>query len=640
MRGGLAAILVLLGGALARGGAGDVQTRTDHPWYPGELACSTFPRLFATQAEAYRRATGRDVQSDEDKAIAAWYWRNTHYYHSTEGGRDLWGTGPGQGLDNVNREYWNGLFADGFSLCFATHAQWQGEMQALLGRGRSRCCGVPGHTSFEVYLTGGAYGAGRWALLDHDISTIYFTPDGARLMSLTEVSAGLDKLLGRTAEQNRGWLPGGLHPGDPQAYRSFDTAMYGYGYAGAPPLVHLRAGESVRRYLAPGLEDGKTFVFWGINYAAGGIPGPHRDRTWVNQPEKMYRAARDAGSRFGQWYGNAVYTYRPDFARGAYREAVVDESAGHVTLEFSTPYIIGCTPVDLAPEKQLRAVYAPGAKNGLVIEGRISCPVSLSVDHGRSWSRAEQAGDRLDLTDLVKGRRQYWLRLHAGAKSLAQCDLTIRTVCQASLSIVPRLTAGKNRITYSAGGTASLAAGPDMGLAVAHVVEGAIGGSRPVTLKLAAPRGEKGVHVYAAQRQASGNPPRDVKYNIDCSADGGRTWLPLVDEQPLIRHEPEPGDCWSQSHVWGDAAVPPTSGPVLVRFDSAGRTLQRCEAHLIYEVENTSPVKVTYAWKEDGQVKTAAHTYAAAVVDDASWTIDAGAAPETLWVEYAAEAPQ
>jgi len=272
MRATLVAILVLVCSRVTLGGVGDVQTKTDHPWYPGELSCSTFARLFRTQAEAYRRATGRDVRSDEDRAIASWFWRNTHYYHCTEGARDLWGKGFGQGIDDVSREYWNGLFADGFSLCYATHAQWQGEMQALFGPGRARCCGVPGHTTFEVYLTGGSYGTGRWALLDHDVSTIYFTPDGARLMSLVEVCENLEQLLDRKAEQNRGWLPGGLHPSDPQAYKSFHTAMYAYGYAGAPPMVHLRAGESIRRYPAPGLEDGKTFVYWGSTMARAESP--------------------------------------------------------------------------------------------------------------------------------------------------------------------------------------------------------------------------------------------------------------------------------------------------------------------------------------------------------------------------------
>lgn len=631
------AVLILVCSTATLGGVGDVQTKTDHPWYPGELSCSTFSRLFRTQAEAYRRATGRDVQGDEDRAIASWFWRNTHYCHCTEGARDLWGKGPGQGPDDVSREYWNGLFADGFSLCYATHAQWQGEMQALFGPGRARCCGVPGHTTFEVFLTGGPYGTGRWALLDHDVSTVYFTPDGARLMSLLEVCENIEQLLGRKAEQNRGWLPGGLHPSDPQAYKSFDTAMYAYGYAGAPPIVHLRAGESIRRYPAPGLEDGKTFVYWGINYGAGGIPGPHRDRTWVNQPEKMYRAARDAGSRLGQWYGNAVYTYRPDFSGGSYREAVVDESANHVTLEFDTPYTIGCTPANLAPEKQMKAIYEPGARNGLVILGRATCPVRVSLDRGRTWNSAEPEADRIDLTDFVKGRQHYWLRFDAPARDLARSGVTIRTVCQASLSIIPRLQAGVNRITYSADGLACLSAGPEMGLAEAHVIEGKIGGAGAVTLQLKTPRGERAVHLYAAQRQASGNPPRDVSYNIDCSVDGGRTWQAVVDEMPVIRHDPEPDDCWSQSHVWGDAALAGSTERVLVRFNPAGRTLQRCEAHLVYRVENTSPATVTYAWKDaDGSLQTASHMYAAGVAEDSTWTIDAGANPEMQWVEYAA----
>ena len=55
-------------------------------------------------------------------------------------------------------------------------------------------------------------------------------------------------------------------------------------------MVHLRSGETLRRYLRPGLEDGKTFVFWGRNYDANAIPGPTRDRTWVNQPDKMYHS--------------------------------------------------------------------------------------------------------------------------------------------------------------------------------------------------------------------------------------------------------------------------------------------------------------------------------------------------------------
>ena len=77
-------ILVIAAAAAATGaGAGAVepQVRTDHLWFPGELSCSTFERLFATQAKLYERETGRKADTDEDKALASWYWRNLHFYH-------------------------------------------------------------------------------------------------------------------------------------------------------------------------------------------------------------------------------------------------------------------------------------------------------------------------------------------------------------------------------------------------------------------------------------------------------------------------------------------------------------------------------------------------------------------------------
>ena len=101
---------------------------------------------------------------------------------------------------------------------------------------------------------------------------------------------------------------------------------------GPPPIVHLRRGETLRRYLRPGLEDGKTFVFWGRNYNTGDIAGPERDLTWVNQPDKMHGSQVGTPPRVGQArYGNAVYTYRPDFTED-YREGVLDEDDRHWCL--------------------------------------------------------------------------------------------------------------------------------------------------------------------------------------------------------------------------------------------------------------------------------------------------------------------
>ena len=629
--------------ATAAAGVGDPQVKTDHPWYPGELSCSTFERLFNTQAELYQRVTGRKVQTQQDKALASWYWRNLNYFHCTAGPVDAFDKGiqPG-GQGEFVRDYWTGLFANGFGLCYATHAQWCGEMEQLLGTGRFRGAGVDGHSSFEVYLTGGPYGEGRWAALDHDVSTVIFTPDGKRLMSMTELSKDAASRNPRnlSSQRQHGWLAGGLHPDDPGTYARFGVAYYAHGYAGPPPMVHLRAGESVRRDLKPGLEDGKTFVYWGINYMEGGIPGPTRHRTWVNQPEKMYLATSDAGYHPGQArFANAVYTYRPDFTSAKYKEGVIDESDGRVTFEFYTPYVIAAAPPERAAREKW-GVCEPGCTAGLVLHGKMKCPVEISTDQGRTWQKAGAAQDGMDLTDLVKGHQQYWIRFGAGARTLRGTGLTIRTACQTSSSMIPRLVPGMNRITFASSGRAVTSAGPNRDQAAAHLIDGAMD-SPAVTLELGTPRGEKAVRLYVASHNSSGCPPKDARYNVEYSPDGGKTYRPVLKDWEIIRHLPEPGDWWSQSFCHADAALPNVAGPIRVRFsNTGGRNFQRVEAHLVYEVpkEDTSPVRVTFAYRDGGQLKTADHTYEPHPDQpDSTWSIDAGERPETIWVEYATE---
>jgi hypothetical protein len=49
MRRWLAGGLVVSLAARGVAGVGAPQTRTEHPWFPGELACSTFERLCQAQ---------------------------------------------------------------------------------------------------------------------------------------------------------------------------------------------------------------------------------------------------------------------------------------------------------------------------------------------------------------------------------------------------------------------------------------------------------------------------------------------------------------------------------------------------------------------------------------------------------------
>ena len=616
---------------------GDPQIGTDHPWYPGELACSTFERLFGTQARLFEHVTGTKPTTDEQKALAAWLWRNTHYFHGEEGAEDLWGKGFTKGGDLRTREYWTGLFAHGFGLCGTTHSQWTAEMNALFGHARGRGVGVAGHNSFEVFLTGGAYGAGKWALLDHDVSTVAFDEEGKALLSSAEVQKDWKRLLDRSHKPDRqhGWPVCGLHPGDGSAFREYNTAEYLAGYEGVPPIVHLRRGETMRRYLKPGLEDGKTFVFWGRNYRTGGIAGPERSLTWVNQPEKLFGSGKGVPNKAGQArYGNAVFTYRPNFANGDYREGNISEDSRMVTFEFYSPYIIGATPANDAPW----GIYDPRSKNGLILRGDAACAVSVSTDQGKTWQDGGTFRDGLDLTDLVKGRRQYLLRLHADATALAASGLTITTVCQANPSTMPRLKDDGTTVQFHATGQAVISAGPNLPQAAAHVVEGAFGTPR-VTLELSAPRGEQPLAIHAAAHVQSGNPPDPkVKYRIEASIDGGKTWQPVVQNWTVARQGEEPKDFWSQSMCWGSLNLPESAGgPVRVRFaNDGGRSYSRGEAHLRYRPKTADATKVTFAWQEGTTPKRAAHVFPALSKADnapATWNVPAGKNVQTQWVE-------
>ena len=115
--------------------------------------------------------------------MAAWLSRNTHFAHA-ERAEIILGAKASEKDPILAREYWTGLFAHGFGLCGTTHSQWVAEMEERFGHGRGRGVGVAGHNTFEVFLTGGDYGDGRWALLDHDLSTVVFDPAGSRLLSM------------------------------------------------------------------------------------------------------------------------------------------------------------------------------------------------------------------------------------------------------------------------------------------------------------------------------------------------------------------------------------------------------------------------------------------------------------------------
>ena len=506
-------------------------------------------------------------------------------------------------------------------------------MQQLLGHARGRAVGTHGHSAFEVFLTGGPYGKGQWVLLDHDLSTVVFDAEGKRLLGMREIAADWKRLTDRRyrPERQRGWLICGLHPGDNSSYAQYRVAEYLAGYAGPPPRVHLRRGETFRRYLAPGLEEGKTYVYWGRNYNTGGIPGPERSHTWVNQPEAMFGSKTGAGYKPGQArFANAVFTYVPNFANDDYKEAVIAEDDKQVTLEFQSPYLIAATPAEKGPW----GIYADGCRNGLVVQGKGIAQVALSVDRGQTWHLAGPLDGSLDLTDQAKGYRQYWLRLQASKEQLRSSGLTIRTVCQANASVMPHLRDNGSVVRYEASDTAIVSAGPTKPQAQAHLVAGKFD-SPKVTLRLATPRGEPAVALYAVAHLRSSSPPDPkITYQIEWSADQGKSWQAVVKDWRILRQGDEPKDFWSQSFCWGETALPENRPvrEVLVRFrNNGGKAIARAEVHLAYAVPRRDPLEVTFAWSD--AKGTHQHTHTITGKDNQRWTVPTANNVRTHWVE-------
>lgn len=405
-------------------------------------------------------------------------------------------------------------------------------------------------------------------------------------------------------------------------------------------MVHLRRGESLRRYLLPGLEDGSTFVFWGRNYNTAGIPGPERSRTWVNQPERMYLSREGAGYQPGQArFANAVYIYQPDFRSADYREGVVEEDARQITFDFSTPYIIAATPPNDAPW----GIYDDGCRNGLVVQGQADCEVAVSVDRGQTWISCGRLEREIDLTDHAKGHRQYRLRFSLPdghpqpiSNALASAGLKITTVCQTNSSTIPRLRDGGTEIEFLATGRATMSVGPTLPQSRAHLVSGGFN-TPSVTLAAAPPRGRPAVAIHAAAHVQSSNPPNpEIAYAIDYSTDAGETWHAVVKDWRITRRGDEPKEFWSQSFCWGEIELDePTSETIQVRFhNNGGKAYARAEVHLVYEPPSQDATEVRFAWTDDSGDHVASHVFASTPGRPETWKLATGAQTQTRWVEY------
>jgi hypothetical protein len=263
-------------------------------------------------------------------------------------------------------------------------------------------------------------------------------------------------------------------------------------------------------------------------------------------------------------------------------------------------------------------VYLTGKLTLKIVGGPVR--VSFSDNNGLDWQEVavvSEAGERtIDLTPRVARRYDYRLKFELNGKETAIDGLRIVHDVQHSQRPLPALAEGKNVLTFSAGpaeGTITVEGSTNLASKKKQLVytdfHPTIDGFGPncfiagakgsIAFPIAAPgdlvRLRFGAHYRA----------RDAKDGLDyqISFDQGKTWK-TVDRAA----GPTPGNCLYTTV----SDVPAKTRSALVRFAGTNRNATgllnfRIDADYREPHGGYRPVKVTYAWEENGQAQSHVH---------------------------------
>ena len=636
-------LVIALAAQTSNAGVGDPTLRTDHPHYAGEGAFQTAKDCvtFATQGIDAKAGS----EADQARAIAVYQWLLSHQFH-LHSPQECFvpGVKPGAKNDDYEMVVYDaarGRFSYGYGLCGTVHA-WNEIYWKALGM-NSRRRAFPGHTNSEI-----EYG-GSWHAFDTDMAGLLFRKDC--------IVAGYEDIIkdpsiltlpqggGKSLPHYPFAWPGdfnGMKQGWQEISKSGDGGkwfkMYQSGYEAMPGIVNLRRGETFTRYFdrdhfgGPGKRR-----FWHVQKG-----GPFRDWTFVNQGEPKHDGAK-SNSRGNASYCNAEFIYKPNLTSDAWREGVVevsanvmsgansprlrskDGAAASVVFTHFSPYVICGDPAD--DENPMTG----SATGGLIITGQAAGEVTMeiSTNSGQSWQglgKVDGAFER-DLTEQAKGRYGWWIRLNFTGKSGLDA-ITFTTVGQVNQAIYPRLKAGGSAVVYRAASRAVLPLVPDFGLTEEQVGQSEERALRTENLKYS-PRGAKQPVAYATTSNKPGQvvfrvaggagqllevsaaarfrvrvpPPAGCDFHMALSTDDGKTWQPFASA-------PLPADNeYSSGWMYGSRDVSKAvtrNALVRVNLYAGGYTTGLISAEL-YGIRRTPPphaCKLTYAWKENGAVKT------------------------------------
>ena len=482
-----------------------------------------------------------------------------------------------------------------------------------MGIGPSRTLNLPGwgHVVAETF-----YG-GKWHYLDLDVRAVFCRPDGS-LASMDE--AKRDDSL---------WRGGNL----PLFFPLDDLARTRKVYAETPVQVRhgVNMGGHTMDYV---LRQGETFTRW---WQPQGDRWNHHD-AYNKSPfprELVEREPRGPKCKHASFTihtrGNGRFVYAPDltdrstdFADGVYDARGVHPAPqglsgkGYAIFEVRSPYVI-------VPRVGDFDTTADDREASVVKLDATGVTASVSLDNGLSWSAvaAGEAGMRgaatLDLTALVSGRYGYLLKLDFAGQSNLLRSLEITTWVQVHPASLPGLRQGVNRMQY--------VTGDHYGLPTQVVEIRTSGNARADFLK------------YLAQPPTDFDPARTShrargQFVAQVAAPPGMKIAWFSGGGNFMAHQGDAAPKTANAMAWAsDLAGPFTefyradvpagqshwhyNADVEVRLSKPAKTVflrytgdpgvnnLRIYAHCLPDAPfRRSPVAITHAWREAGELKT------------------------------------
>lgn len=510
----------------------------------------------------------------------------------------------------------------------------------------ARGWGITGHSVPEIKI------AGNWSMFDGSLVNYFQKSDGT-IAGVEEISksiadwnaqhadlkgnrnklykymtnggwrSGPPVLACSVSYDKNGWLPAATHAwGD--SMTEFGSGpknfIYEYGSAiGYEVNIQLRPGEKLTRNWAnKGLH---------VNMLEG------KDCSTLRESPQNHGGQLRYAPKFGDLtngrIGNGALEYDVPLASGAFRGGMLSaENIASTSEDHAAPAVHVKDPAQpgvLLFRMPSSYVYLGGELNFTpVIGDGGAIAVSFSDNNGLDWkeiaSITTSTPQHVDLTPLTYRRYDYRLMFTLRGKGTGLSALHVTHDIQHSQRPLPILDAGDNHISFSAGGqegTITVEGNLDPNDAAAKGknllfsdFHPQLENVSPQLLRLKAGAGTVTIPIQTpgdiVRLRVGGHyRARDAKdgWSIDASFDGGKTFLPIG-----TLDGPTTG--FSKYIVFDK---PPTGArSVVVRLAGRQRNTTcmlglRIDADYAEPHGGFAPVKVTYAYDENGQAKTDVH---------------------------------